>query len=1119
MDGATEVRKRPREADHEIAHEAELLVAQQSNALNGTGEDIDASTHPTKKRRRHEFAAMTQYSSSIGTQYEGINTEYIEESPSGYIKKIKLRNFMCHENFEMEFGPRLNFIVGNNGSGKSAVLTAITIGLGAKASDTNRGNSLKDLIREGCNSTKITIVLENSKYGSYNQGEFGSEIIIERTIKKDGVSHFSLRAESGKEISFKRKDMQTIIDYFSVPVSNPMCFLSQDAARSFLAASSPVEKYGHFMKGTLLQDINDNLDRAREITKTVQEKMTTHLDSLNGLKEEYEDAKSLLNELGQTSNFTERKKLLQGKSLWIDIKFNKKNCDKLKGESLAYKKKMKAIEDKRKVKTDKMERYDNDKLAMEKEIENQTKLVSEKDSIHQQAKDSLRKVRLKYDEEKRNQSEAEKNIEQCKEKIKVLDKNILHLEQQLQKEMGGDKDQMGVDLKKYESENEKLVATVDILTVQLQDLQNEESNIIQEAKTEINSLENSIREKQNELKGISAGNNNFLHNFDHRLPQLLHLIERRSNEFSRKPFGPLGSYVTVKSEYEKDWTRAIQRYLSSSLNAFIVSTLEDNELLRRMFKEVGIRNDIRIFTYPKLEALDYSYGKAKSKFPVLVDAIEFSNLGVQSLFIDQHKIEKVILIPNHNEAKSYLDRKPINVNLALSLRNETSGYQLVGGFRLDTVDYQNKLQIKVGSSSKNEETYLKEFIKQETNELNAKKQRYQERMSEVRNKLRSVVDESSEARLQLKQNSKHITDLKVNMNKVVDTGALISKQTDKDNQKKAIIAYENSIQQIRNNLDQITEEAQPLKVNFDETLNDLTASQKSLKEAKEEVINRESLMEKYQYDLKIYSEKIKSYTDIIKKIDENVQSLEEGIEKQVITASEFCTPERVNDPDLPSTQEEIKEELEKITRMIKKAENKAGFTQQQAIELFEKSRDKYRESQEKYLAIDKTLEVLYKSIQIRVQNLQTAQKATCLDADLDFRASLRVRNLSGNLSFNTKSKRLEIYILTSNGGKPRTIDNLSGGEKSFAQMALLLATWKPMRSRIIALDEFDVFMDQVNRKIGTGLLVKKLKNQTRTQTIIITPQDIGKISDIDSAGVNIHKMKDPERQNNSNFYG
>lgn len=38
---------------------------------------------------------------------------------------------------------------GSNGSGKSAVLTAITICLGGKATATNRGQSLKSFIKEG----------------------------------------------------------------------------------------------------------------------------------------------------------------------------------------------------------------------------------------------------------------------------------------------------------------------------------------------------------------------------------------------------------------------------------------------------------------------------------------------------------------------------------------------------------------------------------------------------------------------------------------------------------------------------------------------------------------------------------------------------------------------------------------------------------------------------------------------------------------------------------------------------------------------------------------------------------------------------------------------------------
>ena len=57
----------------------------------------------------------------------------------GIIERVECYNFMCHEHFSVELGPLINFIVGKNGSGKSAVLTALTLCLGGKASATNRG--------------------------------------------------------------------------------------------------------------------------------------------------------------------------------------------------------------------------------------------------------------------------------------------------------------------------------------------------------------------------------------------------------------------------------------------------------------------------------------------------------------------------------------------------------------------------------------------------------------------------------------------------------------------------------------------------------------------------------------------------------------------------------------------------------------------------------------------------------------------------------------------------------------------------------------------------------------------------------------------------------------------
>lgn len=87
---------------------------------------------------------------------------------SGKIKKIVLKNFMCHANFEVKLNQCVNIFMGLNGSGKSAILTAIAIGLGSKAASTARSTNLKDLVRRGETAAKIEITLTNDGIDAYD---------------------------------------------------------------------------------------------------------------------------------------------------------------------------------------------------------------------------------------------------------------------------------------------------------------------------------------------------------------------------------------------------------------------------------------------------------------------------------------------------------------------------------------------------------------------------------------------------------------------------------------------------------------------------------------------------------------------------------------------------------------------------------------------------------------------------------------------------------------------------------------------------------------------------------------------------------------------------------------
>ncbi|KAJ2343584.1 Structural maintenance of chromosomes protein 6, partial [Coemansia erecta] len=86
--------------------------------------------------------------------------------------------------------------------------------------------------------------------------------------------------------------------------------------------------------------------------------------------------------------------------------------------------------------------------------------------------------------------------------------------------------------------------------------------------------------------------------------------------------------------------------------------------------------------------------------------------------------------------------------------------------------------------------------------------------------------------------------------------------------------------------------------------------------------------------------------------------------------------------------------------------------------------------------------------------------------------------------------------------------SLSGGEKSFTTICLLLSLWETMNCPVRALDEFDVFMDAANRKIAMHMMVDSARSQTDTQFILITPQDMSVKPDAD---ITILKLQPPRR--------
>lgn len=120
------------------------LATQYEETQPGRGRMDDVSSNDSSENETALFERATQR-----LKRKSDRRMDNQAAESGIIESVTCTNFMCHTKLQITLGPLINFIIGHNGSGKSAVLTALTLCLGGKATATNRGQNLKSFVKEG----------------------------------------------------------------------------------------------------------------------------------------------------------------------------------------------------------------------------------------------------------------------------------------------------------------------------------------------------------------------------------------------------------------------------------------------------------------------------------------------------------------------------------------------------------------------------------------------------------------------------------------------------------------------------------------------------------------------------------------------------------------------------------------------------------------------------------------------------------------------------------------------------------------------------------------------------------------------------------------------------------
>ncbi|KAJ4348513.1 Structural maintenance of chromosomes protein 6 [Didymosphaeria variabile] len=513
---------------------------------------------------------------------------HVDNTPAenGIIEEIGCINFMCHEQLTVRLGPLINFIIGHNGSGKSAVLTALTLCLGGKATATNRGQSLKSFIKAGKDWSTLFVKIKNQGSGAYKPDQFGDSIIVERHFTQNSTSGFKLKDRNGRIVSTKKSELEDIIDHFGLQTDNPLNVLTQDMARQFLNDSNAKEKYKFFLKGTQLETLDRDYS---QIQQELEEQMAKH-QTLDKDVKELERIYSRLEKKAQAARGLEKLRAdetkLERQAAWsfvANTEVELADCENKISELSSTLEQRQVDAD---TASEKFARHD-------KAVNDATMAVEECQAELQPARDEEKEANANFAEARKKLIEFKNNERSVVGAINKTKKSMQDTQSQIdeQKERraladGGLHEQKARELEDAKAAYEQRKAAWENHDQALPALNRDSQDAKEHLKQTMTFLEDKKREETHileKIRRLEQGQGNWFDSYrnGNNLEKLLRALQD-DRRFRARPVGPIGRYVELK---HPRWSSVLEQQLGGALNAFVVTNKADHAILSEMMRK------------------------------------------------------------------------------------------------------------------------------------------------------------------------------------------------------------------------------------------------------------------------------------------------------------------------------------------------------------------------------------------------------------------------------------------------------------------------------------------------------------------------------------------------------
>ncbi|XP_050342425.1 structural maintenance of chromosomes protein 6 isoform X2 [Nymphalis io] len=1032
----------------------------------------------------------------------------LDEEIDGLIQRIQVRNFLCHDNLIIDFhNNNINWVYGRNGSGKSAIVTALVVGLGGKAAATRRGHNIQSFIKKGSNFAVLEIKIKNSTQKSYNHEIYGDHITVVRRITTSGVSSYMVKAATGEVISTRYAEISNIMLALEIQVDNPISVLNQDDARTF-SSIDPKKMFTLFRRATNLDSSETNYKIVLENCNTAIAIKTEKERTCGQLEREFKNWQNKHRQLSSRDEMKKQIQSLKNEMVWSEIaelqlkqqslneqiQQQTRKCQKI-SERLAsmendFTGNRSAIETLKQ----RLEENNRAKTTLEEEKKTIEQEIREAQAQHHSAQRATAKKREQLDKETRKMADFEHEITNIESGAEARRRD------ELERRAGAARDaERAAGAREATAEHRLQQAAA-----QLERAQALAAREDAERRDLLESFEK-LRRSQQELKSRDGDP---LVVWGQEVVQLRRRVQQavERHQFSKPPLGPVGFYLRLK---DQKWGNALEYIIGNMKTTFCVNSQADSRKLFEIIQEVyGNKPKPSVTCSRFLPTRHDVSGRRVRAQPCALDVLDIQDPVIANFLIDNLSLETVLLAADQDEAIRKSDTEAnVPMNCSKIVTEDCMEFYPAPNYRSygrdpRRIGHDHYLHL----STEDGERRLREAVAGAEAALRSQEQRARAARADEQRAAREAREAGAAlqalraARLDCEA-ARREAERARDRHRSPQHDELEKELTVTRQVVEGLRAELNETSTVENSFAQKIDESERKLAQIKTKLQKLAnVSRKLCEEITQEQLKVDSGMAKCQNYERVFNE----YQDSLVQMRDQHTQQEAVITEKVNKA--LATGTRVDNPRNRRTLEELLQE----TRIKLRAADSLGLDVETVNTEMARAETEYRSLRDLLNSFGELIDETRSSIETRLKFCYQLEIQITRRVNFCFGSILATRGYNGRLRVEHSSGELTLLLWGRDGSRrANEAVALSGGERSYCTVALLLALWECVELPFYFLDEFDVFMDPLNRKLMIELLLDFARRHPSRQFVFLAPDQPH--MDALSGGLvpQLHRLEDP----------